>query len=334
MRVLHLPYGSPMIELSHALESQGIQSTSCYFDEHPFEFKPDICLQLNTLSNQERRKKVKQFLKESMLQYDIFHFHFGETFFADKSDLKMLKRAGKKMIVHHHGSEIRLKSAAQTNNPYVRIKPEWTEAKINQNVNMLAKYSDHAIVQDYELESYIKNTYKHVHVIPHTIDANQYTPHYPSPKNTPPLVVHAPTSRHIKGTEFILNAVNELKHSGFSFQFQLIEGVSNAEAKNLLSRADIVIDQLLIGASGYISSEAMAHGKPVICYIRPDLVSKYPRELPIVNANPDTITAVLKDLLQSQEKWKELGVKGRQYIENHHHAPIVADRYINIYNSL
>ncbi|ALX49246.1 glycosyltransferase family 4 protein [Lentibacillus amyloliquefaciens] len=334
MRVLHLPYGSPMIELSNALRSKGIQSTSCHFNEHPFEFKPDICLQLNTLSNQEQTKKLKQFLKESMLQYDIFHFHFGETFFADKSDLKMLERAGKKMVVHHHGSEIRLKSAAQTNNPYVRIKPEWTEEKINRRNSTLANYIAHAIVQDYELESYIKTAYKHVHVIPHTIDANQYTPHYPSPKNTPPLVVHAPSSRHIKGTEFILNAVNELKRSGLSFQFQLIEGVSNEEAKNLIAKADLVIDQLLIGASGYISSEAMAFGKPVICYIRQDLVSKYPRGLPVVNANPDTITAVLKNLLQNPQKWKDLGIKGRKYIEKHHHAPIVANRYIDIYKKL
>ncbi len=334
MRVLHLPYGSPMIELSNALRAKGIQSVSCHFEEHPFAFKPDICLQLNTLSSQERTRKIKRFLKESMLHYDIFHFHFGETFYADKSDLKMLKRAGKKLVVHHHGSEIRLRSAAEKNNPYVRVKPEWTEEKINRNLSTLATYIDHAIVQDYELESYIKNTYNHVHVIPHTIDANQYTPCYPAPKDTPPLVVHAPTSRHIKGTEFIQHAVNELKCSGLSFQFQLIEGISNEEAKNLLSRADIVIDQLRIGASGYISSEAMAFGKPVICYIREDLVSKYPSGLPIVNANPDTITSVLKNLLQNPQKWRELGMQGREYIERHHHAPIVADRYIDIYNNL
>ncbi|RYG74236.1 glycosyltransferase family 1 protein [Lentibacillus lipolyticus] len=334
MRVLHLPYGSPMIELSNALRAKGVQSVSCHFEEHPFAFKPDICLQLNNLSRQERTRKIKRFLKESMLHYDIFHFHFGETFYADKSDLKMLKRAGKKMVVHHHGSEIRRPSAAEKNNPYVRVKPEWTEEKISRNVSTLATYVDHAIVQDYELESYIRNSYKHVHVIPHTIDANQYTPRYPAPKNTSPLVVHAPTSRHIKGTESIQNAINELKRSGLSFQFQLIEGTSNEEAKSLLSRADIVIDQLRIGASGYISSEAMAFGKPVICYIREDLVSKYPQGLPIVNANPDTITAVLKNLLQNPHKWEKLGKQGRTYIEKYHHAPVVADRYIDIYKSL
>lgn len=228
----------------------------------------------------------------------------------------MLKRAGKKMVVHHHGSDIRRPSMAKKNNPYVKVKPEWTDEKISKNVSALATYIDHAIVQDYELEAYINNSYKHVHVIPHTIDANQYTAHYPVPSNKTPLVVHAPTSRTIKGTEFILNAVNELKRSGFTFQFKLIEGVSNDEAKNLLSQADIVIDQLRIGASGYISSEAMACGKPVICYIREDLVSKYPPDLPIVNANPDTITTVLKNLLQNPEKWQEFGIKGRSTLKS------------------
>ncbi|WP_235793312.1 glycosyltransferase family 4 protein [Virgibacillus salidurans] len=323
-----------MIELSKELRIKGVQSTSCHFDEHPFKFKPDICLKLNSLSGQERANKIKHFLIESMEKYDIFHFHFGETFFSDKSDLEMLKRAGKKMVVHHHGSDIRLLSVAKRNNPYVRVKPEWTEDKIYKNVSLLSKYIDHAIVQDYELEPYIKNSYKHVHVIPHTIDVNKYIPHYPVIKKTPPLIVHAPTSRNIKGTEFILNAINELKRSGLSFQFRLIEGVSNDEAKNLLSKSDIVIDQLRIGASGYISSEAMSFGKPVICYIREDLVSKYPAELPIVNANPDTITTVLKNLLKNPQTWNELGIKGRKYIETYHHAPIVADQYIDIYKNL
>ncbi|ASN04424.1 glycosyltransferase family 4 protein [Virgibacillus necropolis] len=336
MKVLHIPYGSPMIELCRALRLKGVDATSCHFSENAFKFKSDECLKLNLLtSHDERENKIKRFLQEATQQYDIFHFHFGETFFPDKRDLAILKQAGKKMVVHHHGSDIRLLSVAKSfNNPYIRVKPEWTEEKIYKNVATLSKYIDHAIVQDHELEGYISNLYKHTHVIPHTVDVNQFKAQYPDVKKSSPIIVHAPTLRDLKGTEYILNAVNELKRSGLSFQFKLIEGMTYDETINLLSQSDIVIDQLRIGASGYISSEAMAFGKPVICYIRDDLVSKYPSGLPIVNANPSTITNVLKDLILNPQRRNELSIKGRKYVEMYHHAPIVADRYIEIYKSL
>ncbi|UOQ94524.1 glycosyltransferase family 4 protein [Halobacillus shinanisalinarum] len=334
MRVLHISYGSPMVELCKALQSKGVQATSCHFDEHPFKFQPDICLKLNQLPKQERENKIEQFLQESVQKYDIFHFHFGETFFSDKSDMEILKRAGKKMVVHHHGSDIRLLSAARINNPYVKVKPEWTEEKIYNNVAALSKYIDHAIVQDPELEGYISNLYKHTHVIPHTIDVHQFKPQYPEVKQTSPLVIHAPTSRHIKGTEFIVKAVQELQRSGLSFRFKLVEGLSNDEAKNLFAQADIVIDQLRIGSYGYVSSEAMALGKPVICYIREDLVDKYPGGLPIINANPDTITTVLENLIKNPRQRRNTGFNGRTYVTQNHMAEKVVNQYIDIYNKL
>lgn len=323
-----------MIELCRALRLKGVHATSCHFNENTFKFKPDRCLKLNLLPSHKREEKITSFLQESIQKYDIFHFHFGETFFPDKRDLAMLKQAGKKMVVHHHGSDIRLLSVAKGhNNPYIRVKPEWTEEKIYKNIAILSNYIDHAIVQDHELEGYISNLYNHTHVIPHTVDVNQFNPQYPEGKKAP-LIVHAPTMRDLKGTEFILHAASELKRQGLSFQFKLIEGVSYDETMRLLSQSDIVIDQLRIGACGYISSEAMAFGKPVVCYIRDDLVGKYPSDLPVVNANPTTITEVLRNLIENPQTWNELGIKGRKYVEMHHNAPLVADRYIDIYRSL
>lgn len=333
LKVLHIPYGSPMIELCKALRMKGIEATSCHFYDNKFKFKPDLCLNLNRKNSQEAKAVLDRFLQEAIQHYDIFHFHFGETFYPDKRDLEILKKAGKKMVVHHHGSDIRLQSIAQKNNPYVRVKPEWTEEKINHNVELLSRYIDHAIVQDPELHEYIVNTYKNTHIIPHTIDVTRFTPKYPTGRPIP-LIIHAPTNRDLKGTNFILQAVRELKRIGYKFRFQLIENKTYEQTRGLLSKADIVIDQLRIGASGFISTEAMAFGKPVICFIRDDLLSKYPPELPIVNAKPTNVTDVLKKLLDNPQTWSDIGKQGRSYVEAYHHAPVVADQYIHIYKQL
>jgi len=333
LNILHIPYGSPMIDLCQALRLKGVNAESCHFYTNRYKFTPDTCLNLNSVPVNLREDKMKEFMNEAIKKYDIFHFHFGETFLPDKSDLEILKQAGKKMVVHHHGSEVRLLSVAKKLNPYVRVKPDWNEEKIHKNLSLLSSYIDHAFVQDYELEGYIRDYYKEIHVIPHTIDPNKFQPNYPQEKLSP-LIVHAPTLRDLKGTEFILAAVSQLKQAGILLNFRLIEGTSYKETKQLLSQADIVIDQLRIGACGYVSTEAMALGKPVICYIRNDLVNKYPTEIPILNANPDSITTVLKDLISKPEIWKELGHRGRTYVERYHSIHKVADYYIDVYKKL
>lgn len=333
MNVLHIPYGSPMIDLCNALRLEGIHATSCHFYSNRYNFKPDLNLHLDTFASNLREEKIKEFINQALDKYDIFHFHFGATFLPDKSDLEILKKAGKKMVVHHHGSDVRMLSKAAQLNPYVRVKPGWPEEKILTELSVLSSYIDHAFVQDFELEGYIKDFYKEVHVVPHAIDPDQFQPSYPEAKSSP-LIVHAPTLRDLKGTEFILDAVKELEQSGLSFDFELIEGLTYQETQNLLSKADIVIDQLRIGASGYISTEAMAYGKPVICYIRPDLVDKYPSGFPIVNANPDSITAVLRNLISQPDNWKELGKQGRSYVERNHSTAKVGASYIEVYKKL
>src|SRR5699024_11742732 len=101
----------------------------------------------------------------------------------------------------------------------------------------------------------------------------------------------------------VVIAGEKLKKECISFDFRFIEGMDHQETMNLLSKADIVIDQLRIGASGYLSTEAMALGKPVICYIREDLVDAYPKDFPIVNAHPNTLKYVLQILIQNPAKW-------------------------------
>lgn len=334
MRVLHIPEGGlPMINLCRSLRLQGIDATACHFYANRYQFESDVCLNLQDIPKHKRLEKIQKFFKKAIEDYDVFHFHFGGTFFPDKRDLETLHKAGKKMVVHHRGSDARILSVAKEKNPYVRVKNEWTEERIRENLTKLSSYVEHAIALDYEIETYVKDYYKHTHVIPHIIDIYKLKPNYPTIKQNP-LVVHAPTKRNLKGTEFVLDAVQKLKNEGMSFEFKLIEGLNHAETMKLLSEADLVIDQLRIGAAGYLTTEAMALGKPVICYIREDLVSKYPEEFPVVNANPANIADVLKDLLHTPAQWKALGVQGRAYVKKYHSATNVIHQYIDVYKKL
>lgn len=334
MRAIHLPYGIGMSSLAQALREKGIDAESASLRTHHYDYLADQRLNFDQYPKEEAEQLRTEFFNEAMKKYDVFHFHFGETFFPDRHDLEILKKKGKKIVVHHRGSEVRMLSVAKKlNNPYVRVKRSWPEEKVRSNLAFLSKYFDHAIVNDEELKAYVEPYYKNIHVIPHAIDVNAITPYYPE-KQTKPLIVHAPSRRDTKGTQYVLNAIELLKRTGLDFDFRLIEGLSHQEALALYRKATIVIDQLQIGSYGHLSIEAMAMGKPVICYIREDLVKKYPEDLPVVKANPKNLFKVIKKLIRQPKNWPIIGKQGRQYVENHHSYDKVADKLIKVYKKL
>ena len=80
--------------------------------------------------------------------------------------------------------------------------------------------------------------------------------------------------------------------------------------------------------------EAMAFGKPVVCYITPAMESKHPADLPIVNGNQDNLAGVLAGLLDDGKRRHELGQRGREYVEKYHDARRIAKDLVGIYQQL
>jgi len=175
----------------------------------------------------------------------------------------------------------------------VKVKDE---KRIRQRISIVAKYIKTAIVGDYESYEYIQGYFKKIVIIRAALNIQDYKPTIPSLHKKIPLIVHAPSDKKFKGTEYILKAICKLKKE-YNFRFRLIHGLNHEDAKKIYEKADIIVDQLFTGAHGVFSIEAMAMGKPVICYIREDLKKKYPKDLPIISANPDTIYNVLKVLI-------------------------------------
>ncbi len=77
-------------------------------------------------------------------------------------------------------------------------------------------------------------------------------------------------------------------------------------------------------------AEAMALGKPVIAYIRPDLTD-ITADVPIVSACPATLAYVLHDLLLSPERRAGLAALGLDFGRKHHDALVVGRRAVQLY---
>ena len=159
---------------------------------------------------------------------------------------------------------------------------------------------------------------------------------FPEPSvNRPLRVVHAPNHPLFKGTSHLVKAVEELKMEGLEIDLILVQGKANDEALRIYRSADIIFDQCMIGFHGYFALEAMALGKPVMCFIRkPQEYLLMPDECPIINTTRETLKEDLRSFAARRDRLVDIGQKGRSYIEKHYSMEAFAGRLEHAYRDL
>ncbi|MCR6107291.1 glycosyltransferase family 4 protein [Salipaludibacillus agaradhaerens] len=318
-----------MYTISKGLQHHAISSKTLNYFHNYLNYSSEFEIDWRSFRTTE---KLKLYLLNHLIpENDLFHFHFATSLYRDNYDLTLIKNLNKPVIMHHWGSDVRQLSKALEINPYAKVKIA-TPSSIDKHLRFISNHISHCIVPDDELRRYVEDYYEHVHIIPSMIDLEAYT-FNPLQKSEKPLIVHAPTHPEIKGTSYIVKAIEQLKPH-YSFKFELVEKVSHIEAKKMYEKADIIIDQLHIGSYGLFSIEGMAMGKPVICYISDYMLEKYPSELPIIPATPDNIQDKLEELLKNKDVLPEIGLRSRKYAQKYHDYKKNSANIIDIYKSI
>lgn len=327
--------GGQMQLLAETFRKKGYNAKAAALNETNYTgYQNDYMLGGKGLSNQVKRAL---FALGAIVHYDVFHFFWGVSLLSfwryHLLDLPILKFFKKRIIVHFRGRDI-------INDKYFEYLNDRAQGKLVEPVpmsrpdqinrkNKWEKYADIVLVSTPNLFEVTNSAI----LSPQVIDLS----YWKSIKTRPELVenrslkiVHSPTHRHTKGTEIIINAVETLKVRGFDIELILAENLHHSQIKEIYENCDIGIDQLLIGWYGKVSIELMALGKPVICYINHKYFG-YREDLPIVNANPETLIYELEKLISNKMLREELGEKSRQYVKKYHDVEIVAAQLLKIY---
>jgi hypothetical protein len=166
-----------------------------------------------------------------------------------------------------------------------------------------------------------------------SVDVEALSPTWPTTEG-PIKIVHAPTDEGIKGSSYVLEAVERLKQR-YPIDFQIVEGVPHEDALELYRSADLVIDQVLAGWYGGLAVEVMAMGKPVACYIRDQDLNVLPAgmagELPLIRVHPDTLERDLETAIAQRDRWPEWGSRSREFVLHWHHPRKIAAAMLRAY---
>lgn len=159
-------------------------------------------------------------------------------------------------------------------------------------------------------------------------------------RNGPVSVVHAPNHRGIKGTEFVIGAVELLRAEGLQIELLLLEGIANEEVKQRMKHSDILAEQLILPGYGLNGIEGLACGLPVLSNLDSEWHTRVFRrysfldECPVLSTTPETIAEHLRILVTSPELRETLGRAGRAYAEKYYSYAAAQYLFGSIYRRL
>ncbi len=137
-------------------------------------------------------------------------------------------------------------------------------------------------------------------------------------------VLHSPNHRGVKGTEFLVAAVEQLRNEGLQVELVLLERVQNREVLARMRTVDILAEQFILQFYGLSGIEGLAMGLPVVSNLTMDDYLQvlrrfsYLDECPVVAAAPETLVDVLRKLVVNPALRETLGRAGRRYAEKYH----------------
>lgn len=307
-------------------------------------------------------------LRRALRDFDVVHFNFGSSILPTAAppagnslaaraaaagpaayaravglrDLTLLRRAGKRIVVTYNGDDAR-QGTGEVPAFHRRLAAAagagyYTEADDTRKRRAIAAFDRHAHRIFYvnpDLGAFLPDraefmSYGHVDVrgwpAPGVVDGGG-----------PPVVVHAPSHRGIKGTRLVVQAVERLQADGVELDFRLLEGMPHSDAVHAYAQADILVDQLLVGWYGGVAVEFMALAKPVVCFVAEEWTDRYApagmmADLPIVRAGPESLAGVLHELVsRPRAELAELGRRSRAFVERWHDPLQLAARLRDAY---
>ena len=332
MRILHAPsnVANQAWAVAQGQRAIGHEVEVWHIGPNPYGFRADRTLE--TIGDPARA--VDLFEEALRREFDVFHFHFARSLVPAVGglpwfwDLPVLRALGKRIVFTFHGSDVRRKSTHMDEDPWSYFQfaeIDSDDERIDKALAVIRTYAQQLVVASpINLSMVPDATY-----VPKAVDLSELPAPSASTRERP-LVVHVPSRRATKGSDFVIAGLDALTQRGAPFDFKLIEGVSHDELLAIYADADVVVDNLLLGDAEVSALEAMALGKPVVTRVRDDVRRVHP-DLPAVHADPDSFQSTIEPLLNDASMRARLGAEGRAYIEKNHAADVVAKQLDPIY---
>ncbi len=350
MKILHLPtsVGGNSWGLAQGEKALGLDSKVLIDSNNWVNYKSDICLGLENKSRiYSLFRRIETFLKYRK-KFDIYHFNFGSSLIDYQNyglhylDLPFYN--GKK-IMTYNGCDARQKyptinrvdfSACHSKKCYEGLCNSGKLDQMRQiRINKVSKEVDHIFSLNPDLMYFLpsdKTTF-----LPYSVAGWEDIKTFKYSIDKKIKIIHAPTNREAKGSDFILSALNKLQNRYKNLEVIVIEKLPYEKALKIYQEADIIIDQVLIGWYGGFGVEVMKMGKPLCVFIREEDLKFIPKEMAddlkdsVININPYNIETELSKYIENIGLLYKKSQASLDYVNKWHNPLYVASLTKQVY---
>ncbi|MGR4009499.1 glycosyltransferase [Leucobacter sp. 1207-22] len=265
---------------------------------------------------------------------------FGSLFGGDVvAEVHALQGRGVKVGMISHGSDLRLPSRHRELDKWSPFHDvEWREIDVLERQatahrEVLAAISAPVFVSTSDLVE----DWPAAQLLPVVVEPTAWQGGNAPLRNRVPVVLHAPSKAHIKGTHLVEPLLQRLHVAGL-IEYRQVQGIPAAEMPAHVKQADIVVEQFRIGCYSRAAVEGLAAGRVVVGHVH-DQVREHVREvtgrtLPIVEATPETLEEVLHDMMTNRERFQEVAAAGPRFASEIHDgrfsAQVLARAFLEI----
>lgn len=271
------------------------------------------------------RVKLNRNFEQIVDEHDVFIF-IWKSLKKDYADYKLIKEKGKKIITIFLGSDVRHIPAYEK-----EFGLDFSHIDIGQSLDHLHEkllflrtaelYSD-LVYSVPDQSSLSIRPYQHI-FLPFNCEQIKCT----IPNNAVLKLLHAPSSRSLKGTNVIEQVIDRLISEGHPIEYRRLYNMKNEEVLQHLQDADILIDELYLNGPGMLSNEAMASGCVVLTKYLDEYSHIFPA--PIISVNQDNLYDKLKSLIENREEISIKAREGRSFVERYLKPEFIAQNIIH-----
>lgn len=310
-----------------------------YFITTEFDYRSDLAFYAK-IPVLKQFRHIILFLR-SIARYKCLYVYFNggplmADFFLSSLESKLYKLSGTKIVVMPYGGDVynmfncnnlQLKHAMAADYPQYQK----SNTKVQKQIMAWTKAAD-LVISGCDWVDYMHHWDK-LMIAHFSIDIERFEkirnlePECRKFTSDKPLrILHAPNHKTIKGTSYIKDAIDELSAEGYPVELIFLQKRPNHEIIEEISKADIVADQLVIGWYAMFALESMALAKPVICYLREDLINLYlfagllesRDEIPFLNSDVFGFKQLIKNVLDEKIDLTIFSRKSFEYVSKYH----------------
>lgn len=272
-------------------------------------------------------------------RYEVIHAHFMYTLSATGWELPLLKRMGRRLVVHFRGCEARDRDRNMQLHPAVNIcqacdhtPPICQSASARQRRAWARDFADAVLVTTPDLRDFVPEG-RHLPFFAPDADT-------PAPPRAEPAaerevsIVHVTNQPGIEGTDEIVRIIERLRQRGRRVRLDWLHDLPHHEVLTRVAQADLAIGKLKMGYYANAQIESMALGVPTITQVRDALMTDELRASGFIFATLPTLEETIEYYLDHPEALAAKRRIARQSIRGLHDNDRIAMQLAALYRTL